>query len=190
MSRSLCRRLCHVSFNAPLPATSVRHCWLVREGRRHRDPVLAIRVHDRPRRVRARCRRRQAVSARRRRGNRRPIHGAVGRRRDCNRRGTRLDGNLLCLVIVLVEASELVQPILPLFLVCQEAVPHIAEKFHFHEVNIVDGNHGHVRPRFVGVRVIVQKLVSQHQPYRDQAVFATGAAFDRGVELLKTVDEE
>ena len=49
---------------------------------------------------------------------------------------------------------------------------------------------GHFSPRLVSVGVVIQKLVTEHQSYSQEPVFAPGLASNCWVELLQSVDEE
>lgn len=63
---------------------------------------------------------------------------------------------LSCSRVILVETSQLGQPSLPLLLGGQEVIAHVAQKLHFHHVNFLHSKAGHLSPRLVGVRVVVQ----------------------------------
>lgn len=45
-------------------------------------------------------------------------------------------------------------------------------------------------PGLVRVRIIVQKLVPEHQSHREQSVFAARLALDSWIELFESVNEE
>lgn len=77
---------------------------------------------------------------------------APGRWRNVQRRCRDIEG----LFVVVVEAGQLGQPVLPLVLGGKEVVAHVAQKLDFHDVNLVDGEAGHFRPRLVSVSVVVE----------------------------------
>lgn len=80
-------------------------------------------------------------------------------------------------------------PLGPLLCRCKEIVSNIAEKLDFHYVNLLHGYPRHFSPRLVGISVVVQELVSQHQSNRQQSKFTATLPFDACVELLQPIDE-
>jgi hypothetical protein len=49
---------------------------------------------------------------------------------------------------------------------------------------------GNFCPRFVGVGIVIEKLVSEHQGHSKQAVFTARFAFYGRIEALEPIDEE
>ena len=129
--------------------------------------------------------RRQLQGASRRRQRR--IEVAVGGRRD--EEGGRRCGAVGPLQ-KLEELRESYQPFFPVLLGRQEAVPHVAEKLHLHDVDLIDRDARHICPRLVSVRVVVEKLVAQHECNREQPILAALAAIDLWVGYFEPVDEE
>lgn len=57
-------------------------------------------------------------------------------------------------------------------------------------MHLHDRDAGDFGPSLVGVSVVVQELVTQHQGDREQTVFAAKLASDSRIELLQSIDEE
>jgi len=81
-------------------------------------------------------------------------------------------------------------PLFPLLLRGEQAIAHVAEEFDFHNVHFLHRDARDFGPRLVGVGVVVQEFVAQHQRHRQQAVLAARLAFDRGIGELQPVDEQ
>lgn len=88
------------------------------------------------------------------------------------------------------KLSKRDMPLVPRFCRREEVVLHVAEELDLHYVNFLNGYSRHVGPRLVGVGVVVEELVAQHQRYRKQSILAAWLSFDRGIDGLQTVDEE
>lgn len=93
----------------------------------------------------------------------------------------------------IVESAELAKNLVPLFpflFRCVQAVPHVAQKLNLHDVDFLNRDSRHLRPCLVRVRVVVKKLVAEHQCDCQQSVFATGLALYTGVGLLQLPHEQ
>ena len=91
---------------------------------------------------------------------------------------------------VRAELAQLLVPCTPLQLRGEETISHVAEKFHLHNMHIFHWDGRDFSPSFVGVGVVIQELVSQHQCNSHELELAIWAAFDVLVESLELVDEQ
>ena len=88
----------------------------------------------------------------------------------------------------IVESTELAKNLVPLFpflFRCVQAVPHIAQELNLHDVYLLNRDSRYLRPCLIGVRVVVQELVAEHQCDCKESVFATRLALYTGVGLLQ-----
>jgi len=69
-----------------------------------------------------------------------------------------------------------------------ETISHVAQKFHLHNMNILDIDTRNVCPSLVGVRVVVEEFVAEHERDSQESVFAARAAIDGGIDHLETID--
>ena len=93
------------------------------------------------------------------------------------------------MIVECAKPSQLGLPLAPLFSRGVEIVSHIAEKFDFHNVDFIDRNSRDFGPRFVGVGVVVQKFVPQHQCNGQESEFAASFTADRRIKSLEAIDE-
>ena len=59
-------------------------------------------------------------------------------------------------VAVLPELGQLGQPPLPLALGHQQAIAHVAEKFHLHDVDLLDRDTRDLGPRLVSIGIVIE----------------------------------
>lgn len=93
----------------------------------------------------------------------------------------------------LEECGKLAQESLPLRPVVgggEQAVLHVAQEFHFHDVNLRHVNARNFGPGAVGVGVVVEEFVSEHQSDGQQSIFAPWLSLYAGVQFLQAIDEE
>ena len=93
----------------------------------------------------------------------------------------------------IVESAKLAKnlvPLFPLLLGCVQAVAHVAQELDLHNVNLLYRDARYLCPGFVGVGVVVQELVAEHQGYSQQAVLATRLALHTRVGLLQLPYEQ
>lgn len=57
-------------------------------------------------------------------------------------------------------------------------------------MNFIHVDSGHFGPSLIGISVVVQKFVAEHQCYRQQPIFASGLASNRWIEFFEPVYEE
>lgn len=57
-------------------------------------------------------------------------------------------------------------------------------------MNFLNRDARNFRPRFVGICVVIEKLIAHHQSDRHQSELATLLAPNSGIELLQPIDEE
>lgn len=88
------------------------------------------------------------------------------------------------------QMCELLMPINPFFFRSVEVVLHVAQEFHFHDMNLSHRDAGNLCPSLIGVCVIIQKLVAQHQSHREQTIFTSKLALHTGVLFLQSVDKK
>ena len=58
------------------------------------------------------------------------------------------------------EKAQFVVPLGPFLFRHEKVIANVAEKLHFHDVNFLDSDPGHLGPCLVGVRIIVQDCSS------------------------------
>lgn len=58
-----------------------------------------------------------------------------------------------------MEATQLLQPILPFLLRGQKIVPHIAEELDFHNVDLLNSKRRDLGPRLIRIRIIIQNYI-------------------------------
>lgn len=93
----------------------------------------------------------------------------------------------------LEECGELAQqslPLRPVFRGGEQAIFHVAQELHFHDVNFRHINARNFGPGAVGVGVVIEEFVSEHQSNGQQSIFASWLALYAGVQFLQAIDEE
>lgn len=109
-------------------------------------------------------------------------------RRRCRRRlGF---GTWDCLLEKPCELAELGLPSTPLGGRGEQVVFHVAEKFHLHDVDFHYRYARYFRPCLIGVGVIVQEFITEHQSDGQEAIFTTGLSPYGRVLFLQPVNEQ
>lgn len=88
----------------------------------------------------------------------------------------------------IVKGTELAKDLVPLFPLLfrgVKTIPHVAQELNLHDVDLLHRYARHLRPCLIGVRVVVQKLVAEHQSNGQKSIFATRLALDTGIGLLQ-----
>lgn len=94
------------------------------------------------------------------------------------------------MVEVTSKLAELRVPLVPLLLRSEKAVPHVAKEFHLHNVHLLHRNARYFSPGLVCIRIVVQKLVPEHQSNSQESELTAWFALDCRVGLLETVHEK
>ncbi len=93
----------------------------------------------------------------------------------------------------LEEVCKLAQERLPLRPVLSrrvETVLHVAEELDLHDVNLVHVDSRYLGPGLVGVGIVVEKFVAEHQCHREQSILAARLPSNLRIQLLQPVNEE
>jgi hypothetical protein len=65
----------------------------------------------------------------------------------------------------IIESAKLAQnlvPVLPPLLRCEQTIPHVAEKFDFHDVHFLYRDAGDLSPSLVGIGIVIEELIAKH----------------------------
>lgn len=81
-------------------------------------------------------------------------------------------------------------PIGPLFRGSEQGVLHVAQKFDLHDVNLYNRYARNFCPSLVGVCVVVEEFIAQHQCDCEESVFTARLSFNSRIEFLQSVDEQ
>ena len=73
-------------------------------------------------------------------------------------------GDQRCFVVEIGEVSELGMPAVPIVLRSKKVVPNIAEKFRFHNMDLLQWYSRDIGPCLVGVAIVVQDYESWSTP--------------------------
>lgn len=68
----------------------------------------------------------------------------------------------------------------------EQAIAHVGEKLHLHEVNFFDVDLRDFRPRLVGVGIVIKILVAKHERNCEQAELTPGFTLDAWIRKLET----